>query len=538
MIAYLLRRLFWFVPVFFVVTALTFWTVRKLPGGPFDNVGDRQLPEYVVRNKERKYGLDKPIWRQYLYYLGDLARLDFGMSYAYEDREVSELLGLKFVEVDRTELDITLRQTPEGNLVLVEEGEEYLLKEGPPLILRSGTKASYVDRHVTIEHRSDLLFNLPIKILSPEERLAAVQYQDEWVPLKEGTEIQLDDGTQIVSEKGQIIANRDGERLVLGWTQANRLAVMSGKTILGEVRANLRVEIDRMTYVTVDGEWVKMQRRTDLPIKYTLYPQTDGGWAITSKGVEEPIALEAGYQLELPGDLVVEWDGSHFQAAIRRVEIRTQNGFPISVRLGLMAISIALFLGVGLGIIAALRHNSLIDYGATLFAILGVSVPNLVLGPVLIWIFALKLNWLDLKWTGSMANYILPAIALGTGMAASIARLTRASLLQVIQEDYMRTARAKGLANRTVILRHALKNSLIPVVTILGPMFAGVITGAIVTEQIFAIPGMGRFFIDSISNRDYPVVMATTLIFAILIVLANLAVDISYGVMDPRIRYA
>ncbi len=186
---------------------------------------------------------------------------------------------------------------------------------------------------------------------------------------------------------------------------------------------------------------------------------------------------------------------------------------------------------------AALRHNTMLDHGATFLAIAGISIPNMVVGPLLIWIFVIKLRLFDLKWTGSFSNYLLPAITLGTAMAASIARLTRASLLQIIGEDYVRTAYAKGLATRVVVVRHALRNSLIPVVTIIGPMFANVVTGILVVEQIFNVPGMGKHFVSSVGNRDYPLIIAVTIIFSTVIVVSNLLVDITYGFLDPRIRY-
>ena len=176
------------------------------------------------------------------------------------------------------------------------------------------------------------------------------------------------------------------------------------------------------------------------------------------------------------------------------------------------------------------------------------------MGPILVWIFGVTLKWLPPTGWGAQPPFglgflpsnlgpdffryaAMPCIALGLGSSAIIARLTRASLLQVVREDYIRTARAKGLTERTVVTRHALKNSLIPVVTILGPMFAGLVTGTFVTETIFGIPGMGKYFITSISNRDYPVIMGTILLYAILLVIANLVVDVLYGFLDPRIRY-
>ena len=227
---------------------------------------------------------------------------------------------------------------------------------------------------------------------------------------------------------------------------------------------------------------------------------------------------------------------------------------PISFQLGILAMIIGLTIGLPMGIIAALRQNSWVDYSATFIAVLGVSIPGMVIGPIMIWIFAVSLGWLPAATWGTKPPFILgifpssldwkfwshallPAIALGTGMSAGISRLTRASLLQVIREDYIRTARAKGLRERVVIVTHALKNSLIPVITILGPLFAAVVTGTFIIEQIFGIPGMGKHFVTSIGNRDYPLIMGVTLIYTVLLVIANLFVDIAYAWLDPRIRY-
>jgi ABC-type dipeptide/oligopeptide/nickel transport system permease component len=228
--------------------------------------------------------------------------------------------------------------------------------------------------------------------------------------------------------------------------------------------------------------------------------------------------------------------------------------FPISFQLGLLALAIGLIIGLPAGIIAALKQNTWLDYSATFVAVLGVSIPSMVLGPVFIWALSVKFGWLPAATWGTKPPFllgffpsnldwdfwshaILPALALGTGMSASIARLTRASLLQVIREDYIRTARAKGLQERVVIVIHALKNSLIPVVTIIGPLFAAVVTGSFIVEQIFGIAGMGKHFVTSIGNRDYPLIMGATLVYTLILIVANLFVDIAYAWLDPRIRY-
>ncbi len=229
---------------------------------------------------------------------------------------------------------------------------------------------------------------------------------------------------------------------------------------------------------------------------------------------------------------------------------------PVSAQLGFMSLLLALFIGIPTGTLAALKQNSWMDYTSTFAAVVFLSVPNLVLAPILIWIFALKLGWFPVATWGSKPPYLwgflpsleqlnldyfkhaaLPVFALGTASAAGIARLTRASLLQVINEDYIRTARSKGLREQTVIAVHALKNSMIPVITILGPAFAALVTGTFVVELIFGINGMGKHFVNSIGNRDYPIITGVTLIYAIVLVIANLFVDITYAWLDPRIRF-
>jgi ABC-type dipeptide/oligopeptide/nickel transport system permease component len=229
---------------------------------------------------------------------------------------------------------------------------------------------------------------------------------------------------------------------------------------------------------------------------------------------------------------------------------------PISAQLGVLSVLFALLIGVPLGTIAALRQNTWVDYTATFAAVLFLSIANIVLAPLLIWIFALTLGWFPVAGWGAKPPFILgfipqtsdwnidyfrhaalPVFALATASAAGISRLTRATLLQVIREDYIRTARAKGLKERSVIIIHALKNSLIPVVTILGPIFAALVTGTFVIEQFFGINGLGKHFVQSITNRDYTLLLGVTLLYSVFLVVANLMVDISYAWLDPRIRY-
>jgi ABC-type dipeptide/oligopeptide/nickel transport system permease component len=229
--------------------------------------------------------------------------------------------------------------------------------------------------------------------------------------------------------------------------------------------------------------------------------------------------------------------GPTYKSASRTVNGIFIDHLPVSFQLGVAAMIVAMIIGIPAGTAAALNRNSMIDYASMAVALLGVSVPAIVSGPILRYFFGVQLRWLPPTGWGSLEHMILPAISLGFASSAILARLTRASLLQVLNEDYIRTARAKGLAERRIITLHALKNSMIPVVTILGPLFAALTTGTFVVELIFGIPGMGKYFITSITNRDYPVIMGTTLLYASFLVVANLLVDLTYALLDPRINY-
>jgi len=221
----------------------------------------------------------------------------------------------------------------------------------------------------------------------------------------------------------------------------------------------------------------------------------------------------------------------------RTVNEIIKDHLPVSAQLGVLALLVAIVIGIPMGIIAALRQNTFIDYMCMSFAVAGVSIPAMALGPLLIYIFGVKLHWLPVARWESWRHMILPACTLGIGHSAIIARLTRASLLQILRKDFIRTAWAKGLSGSRVILVHALRNALIPVVTVLGPMFAALVTGTLVVEQIFSIPGLGRFFVYSITDRDYPVIMGVTLLYGVIIVAMNFVVDLTYAFLDPRITY-
>ena len=229
--------------------------------------------------------------------------------------------------------------------------------------------------------------------------------------------------------------------------------------------------------------------------------------------------------------------GPTYKSRSRSVNDIFRDNLPVSFQLGVAAMAVALAIGVPLGIVAALKRNSLYDYMSMGVAIFGVSVPVIITAPLLQYVFGVNLRILPVSGWGTLQQAILPTLALGFVNSALLARLTRASLLQVMNEDYIRTARAKGLSERMVVVGHALKNGLIPVVTIIGPLFAALVTGTFVVETIFGIPGMGRFFVTSITGRDYPVIMGTILLYAFFLVAANLLVDIIYAWLDPRIRF-
>jgi ABC-type dipeptide/oligopeptide/nickel transport system permease component len=208
-----------------------------------------------------------------------------------------------------------------------------------------------------------------------------------------------------------------------------------------------------------------------------------------------------------------------------------------SIQLGSMAFAVSVAAGIPLGVIAALRQNRWPDYVATFVSVIGVATPSFVLAVLLILVFSVELHWFPTAGWKGPEYWVLPTIALSGFGIAQIARFTRASMLEVTRRDYVRTAHSKGLREKTVVLVHMLRNAFIPVVTIMGPLLAGLITGSFVVESVFAIPGIGRFFVDAIFQRDYGIIMAVSLIFAVAIAVMNLVVDVAYAWIDPRIRY-
>jgi oligopeptide transport system permease protein len=255
--------------------------------------------------------------------------------------------------------------------------------------------------------------------------------------------------------------------------------------------------------------------------------------------------IEAKYQLDKPwltqytlylrglirGDL-----GPSYKYVNRTVNDIVRQTLPISAKLGLAALLFALVVAFPLGLIAGYYRDTWVDRAALSLATLGISVPSFILAAALIWLFALQLRWLPAGGWGPATNALLPAITLGAAPAAYLAYLIRSSIVETMNEDFIRTARAKGLTERAVVLKHATLNSLNPVLSVMGPLLAALVTGSFVVEYVFAIPGIGRFFITAVTDRDYPTIMGVTLIYTGFVVVANLIVDLCYSITDPRVR--
>ena len=251
-------------------------------------------------------------------------------------------------------------------------------------------------------------------------------------------------------------------------------------------------------------------------------------------GLDEPWYKQYGMMMSniVRGDFgdSLKYQGQTVNEIIRR-------HLPYSATIGILAYFLALAVGLGAGTIAALKQNSSFDYSSMSLAMIGLSIPSFVFGPVLVLVFAFWLYWLPPARWGGLVNLILPVLTLSSVYMAYIARLTRAGMLEVLRSDYIRTARAKGLDERTILFRHAIRGGLVPVISYTGPALAGLLAGTVIVEKVFAIPGLGNIFIQSVLNRDEPLTLGIVAFLSILIMVFNLIVDVSYGFLDPRIRY-
>ena len=251
-------------------------------------------------------------------------------------------------------------------------------------------------------------------------------------------------------------------------------------------------------------------------------------------GLDKPWYVQYGKMLSntLHGDF-----GSSLKYQGQSVNSILKDALPVSATIGLLAYLLALGVGIVSGTLAALRQNSRLDYTSMAFAMLGISLPNFVLGPLLVLVLSLTLYWLPPALWGDAKHLILPVLTLSGLYMAYIARLTRSGMLEVLRSNYIRTARAKGLPERTILIRHALRGGLLPVVSFTGPALAFLITGTVVVEKIFALPGLGNYFINANLNRDEPLIIGIVAFISIVILVFNLLVDIAYGFIDPRVRY-
>ena len=254
--------------------------------------------------------------------------------------------------------------------------------------------------------------------------------------------------------------------------------------------------------------------------------------------LDEPLLMQYGRYLfdVVRGDL-----GPSYRYQDHDVSFYIFNALPNSMLLGVIALAIAVFVGISTGMIAALKQNTWADYTVMSFAVIGISIPLFVTGPLLMWLLAMK--WGILPTSGWITGrhgaltLIMPALTLAYPYTAYVARLTRASVLEVLRSDYIRTAWAKGLSGPVIMAKHVLKGALLPVVSYLGPAFAGIITGSVIVEQIFRVPGLGAFFVKSAINRDYTLIMGTVIVFSVILIIMNFIVDIVYSFLDPRISY-
>lgn len=287
-----------------------------------------------------------------------------------------------------------------------------------------------------------------------------------------------------------------------------------------------------------------------ITLAFVLLHAAPGGPFDTQKALPPQILanIEAAYHLNEPvyeqyfrylGQIVRGDFGPSYVYRDTTVTQMIAQGFPVDITIGLTALILSMLVGVPVGILAALKQNSALDYSPMAAAMLGMSIPTFVVAPILILVFAVLLHWLPAgNWDGGAPSHvILPAISLALPFAAYVARLMRGSLVEVLASPFVRTARAKGLSVQRVVWVHAMKPAMMPIVSFLGPSVVGIISGSIVIETIFGLPGIGRYFVDGALNRDYTVVLGVTILYGVLIVLSNLVADLCYALLDPRIRY-
>lgn len=283
-----------------------------------------------------------------------------------------------------------------------------------------------------------------------------------------------------------------------------------------------------------------------ITVTFALMHAIPGGPFTTEKKLPPQVkaSIEAKYHLDDPvwkqyGDYlggVITGDlGPSYKYEGRSVNDIISDAFPISAQLGLLSLMVAVVGGIAAGAISAMRPNGIVDYAVTILSTIGISVPTFIIGAVLVYVVGFELGWFPVALWRGLSYMVLPVLTLAAQPMAFIARLTRSGLLDVYQQEYIRTARAKGLSSWTILTRHALGNAILPVITYLGPLAASLLTGSFIVETIFAIPGLGQYFVTSIYNRDYTVILGITIFYSALVVFLNILVDMIYPLIDPRV---
>jgi ABC-type dipeptide/oligopeptide/nickel transport system permease component len=559
MLKFLFRRLLAALPVLFAVMLVTFGLSQALPGGPFDTVNQRPMPDHVRSQLEQRYGLNKPvffntaddisdpesIWGKQVAQKGGNVPYPPGVALDHLRLSMSDLsntfstgrVGVRSVSehFDFFSSDIRNLRVPTRQFEVIRSGEYQAIEE-----LDNIAGAEDISTGVSV-YREYPLYRWD------EELGTYIQFDlkpyEEWAASEDNRTATVEIGNSTRAIASAFSGLPTSTLLV-----ANHINV--SPSMNHTVTRLQNFELDCRPYRNLPGWSIVAQRdkcKTVGGTTNTIFNEKETVWQIDLMDTQFWGYMWNVLQLDFGPSLNIALLQENVQV-IDEIEER----LPVSMQIGLVSVAFGFLFGVPLGVLAAIYHNSPIDYTATFVAVLGQSIPNIVLGPILIIVFTVRMDLVPdpnpLAWKegtflsrfadpGFWGILILPVIALGTGMSAGIARLTRASLLQVMNEDYIRTARAKGLRERTVIYLHALKNSLIPVATILGPLLAAVLTGTFIVELIFLIPGLGDAFLTGVSSRDYTTIMGVTILYSSFLIAGNILVDIVYTWLDPRIRF-
>ena len=577
MLKFLIRRLLAAIPVLLAILLVTFTLSHLLPGGPFNAVGQRRMPDYVKEQLEQQFGLDKPLifntWND-------------GKCPEAEDQ--MEAAGC----YDEYNKDLARHADYQAYLVGVDHYQEYedikaqyeqYQAHQAALTEYEAAEAEYVaavekyNAALSLQGVGAEVDQLEVQMNEAGERLVAASMaldQFDADAMQDYAATKLTEHQQYLVEAEESLAEYDAAVERLNELQSTLAQVRTSGSFkeeeripklqegVNEAKAEVKALAIEAPEEPAEPEFV-IEEEPKRPKSWSLLPITRYE-TLTESGGDATATTRNTVKVTRIDLLDSQffnymWDAMHMDfGPSLNVSNRTRNiqvseeiseRLPVSLQVGLFAVALGFLLGVPLGVLAAVYHNSAIDYVAMFFAVMGQSTPSIVLAPILIIIFAVELGWVPVAATDNawregpeLSSYYikimaLPVITLGTGMSAGIARLTRASLLQVLHEDYVRTARAKGLRERVVVYVHALKNAMIPVTTILGPLLAAVLTGTFVVELIFVIPGLGKVFVESVAARDYTMIMGVSLLYSVFLILGNILVDIMYTWLDPRIRF-